>query len=183
MLIILSQKIDTESIYADKVFESYHYPAKYKNQIHEGDIFVYYQGNRYVQAQRYYFGTGTIGKISTTDGINYYAQLLDVQKFPKTVSIYLPKGKYVEQLGYDTVRKSPTPPWQNSIRPLSESAYSYIISESGIAAENYSTVLENQKESLKKSIRSFFLENNNDALFAIRDTTNQIIHLLKLDEN
>ena len=46
MLIILSQKIDTESPYSDEPFNSYHYPARYRNQIHEGDVFVYYQGNR-----------------------------------------------------------------------------------------------------------------------------------------
>lgn len=46
MLIISSQKIDTESPYSDEPFNSYHYPARYRNQIHEGDVFVYYQGNR-----------------------------------------------------------------------------------------------------------------------------------------
>lgn len=72
MLIILSQKIDSASEYSDELFKTYHYPARYKNQIHEGDIFVYYQGNRYVKEQRYYFGVGRIGKISTFDGENFY---------------------------------------------------------------------------------------------------------------
>ena len=67
MFIILSQKIDTESSYSDEIFSTYHYPSRYKNQIHEGDTFVYYQGNRYVKDQRYYFGTGTIGRISSSD--------------------------------------------------------------------------------------------------------------------
>lgn len=62
MLIILSQKIDTPSAYSDETFATYHYPAGYKNQIHEGDTFVYYQGSRYVKEQRYYFGVGTVGK-------------------------------------------------------------------------------------------------------------------------
>lgn len=30
MLIILSQRIDTDSDYSDEVFETYHYPSRYK---------------------------------------------------------------------------------------------------------------------------------------------------------
>ena len=180
MLIILSQRIDTESIYSDKVFESYHYPARYKNQIHEGDVFIYYQGNRYVKEQRYYFGTGTVGKISSSDGENYYAQLLNIRRFVNTVPIYMPNGQYVEQLGYDTVRKSPIPPWQSSIRPLSKDAYNYIISGSGIETHKNTYDLDDLKNSLKSSIRSFYLDNNNQALFEIRETIDQIIDCLKL---
>ena len=40
MLVILSQKVDSESSYADELFNSYHYPARYKNQLHKGDIFI-----------------------------------------------------------------------------------------------------------------------------------------------
>ena len=119
MIIILSQKIDTESAYTgDEVFRTYHYPGRYRNQIHTGDVFVYYQGNRYDKSQRYYFGTGWIGNIKTEDEDNYYAELLNVVRFEKKVPIYLPDGGYVEQLGYDTVRKSINPPWQSSVRPL-----------------------------------------------------------------
>ena len=41
MLVILSQKVDSESSYADELFNSYHYPARYKNQLHEGDTVSY----------------------------------------------------------------------------------------------------------------------------------------------
>lgn len=75
MLVILSQKVDTVSPYSDELFNSYHYPAKYRNQLHEGDIFIYYQGNRHDKSHRYYFGIGTVGEILTTDGENYYAKL------------------------------------------------------------------------------------------------------------
>jgi hypothetical protein len=71
MIIILSRKIDTDSSYTgDEVFRVYHYPARYKNQIHTGDTFVYYQGKRYDKSQRYYFGTGRIGKIEQEDEYN-----------------------------------------------------------------------------------------------------------------
>lgn len=89
MLVILSQKVDSESSYTDELFNSYHYPARYKNQLHKGDIFIYYQGNRYDKSQRYYFGVGSVGEIQTTDGENYYAKLLDCQQFERKVPIYL----------------------------------------------------------------------------------------------
>ena len=132
MLVILSQKVDSESSYTDELFNSYHYPARYKNQLHKGDIFIYYQGNRYDKSQRYYFGVGSVGEIQTTDGENYYAKLLDCQQFERKVPIYLPDGGYIEQLGFETVRKSLNPPWQSSIRPLSQEAYDYILKAAGI---------------------------------------------------
>ena len=83
MLVILSQKVDSTSSYADELFRTYHYPARYKNQLHKGDTFVYCQGNRYDKGQRYYFGTGTVGEIMTTDDENYYAELIDCCRFEK----------------------------------------------------------------------------------------------------
>ena len=56
MIVVLSQKVDSESEYADKLFDLYHYPARYRNQLHKGDIFVYYQGNRFDKSQRTILG-------------------------------------------------------------------------------------------------------------------------------
>lgn len=183
MLIILSQKIDTSSEYSDKVFTTYHYPARYKNQIHEGDTFVYYQGNRFVKEQRYYFGCGTVGKISTPDGESYYAELINGQKFNNKVPIYLPDGKYVEQLGYDTIRKSPVPPWQSSVRPLSQQAFDYIISAAAIQPKLGNKVsVDELKECLKSRIRAFFLDNDVNAVPEIKCITSEIINLLNLTE-
>lgn len=82
MLIILSQKTDSDSAYiGDEVYKTYHYPGRYRNQIHEGDTFIYYQGNRLDKSQRYYFGTGVVGEITKTDTDNYYAKLINVKRF------------------------------------------------------------------------------------------------------
>ena len=168
MLVILSQKIDTTSSYSDELFNSYHYPAKYRNQLHEGDIFIYYQGNRHDKSHRYYFGIGTIGEILTVDGENYYAKLLNCQQFEKKVPIYLPDGGYIEQLGYETVRNSMNPPWQSSVRPLSQKAFDYILNAAGIQqAPGKAESVDELKEKLKQAIRDFFLEKNNSAIHHI----------------
>lgn len=170
MLVILSQKVDSESSYADELFKLYHYPAKYKNQLNKGDVFIYYQGNRYDKSQRYYFGVGTVGEIFTADGENYYARLLDCQRFEKKVPIYLPDGGYIEQLGYESVRKSINPPWQSSVRPLSQKAYDYILNAAGIrvtpetARDDSVDVL---KDKLKLAVREFYVEGDSSAIHRI----------------
>lgn len=168
MLVILSQKVDTVSSYSDELFNSYHYPAKYRNQLHEGDIFIYYQGNRHDKSHRYYFGIGTVGEILTTDGENYYAKLLNCQRFEKKVPIYLPDGGYIEQLGYETVRNSINPPWQSSVRPISQKAFDYILNAAGIQqVPAKAESVDDLKEKLKVAVRDYFVEKNDAAIHHI----------------
>ncbi len=170
MLIVLSQKVDSESSYADELFSSYHYPARYKNQLHEGDTFVYYQGNRYDKSQRYYFGTGIVGKILTTDGENYYAELVSCRRFEKKIPIYLPDGGYIEQLDYESVRKSINPPWQSSIRPLSQKAYDYILNAAGLQANpeaESNDSVDVLKDKLKLAVKEFYVEGDPSAIHRI----------------
>lgn len=183
MLIILSQKVDTASSYSDELFNSYHYPARYRNQIHEGDIFVYYQGNRYDKSHRYYFGVGTVGEILSTDGENYYAKLQYCQQFEKKVPIYLPDGGYIEQLGYETVRNSVNPPWQSSVRPLSQKAFDYILNAAGIQqAPPKADSVEVLKEKLKVAVRDFYVEKNNAAIHHIESIAAAISRTMDISE-
>ncbi len=185
MLVILSQKVDTESSYADELFNSYHYPAKYRNLLHKGDVFIYYQGNRYDKSQRYYFGVGTVGEILTTDGENYYAKLLDCQQFEKKVPIYLPDGGYIEQLGFDSVRKSVNPPWQSSIRPLSQEAFDYILNAAGVQSAPATTTadsVDDLKEQLKQSVRDFFVKKDVSAIYRIESISTAIGRAVSVED-
>ncbi len=176
MFIILSQKVDGRSTYSDALFQVYHYPSRYKNQLHQGDIFVYYQGNRYEKGQRYYFGTGTIGKIQTDDGENYYAELIGCRRFPQIVPIYLPDGGYIEQLGYEKIRKSINPPWQSSVRPLSADAYTYILNAAGVpvASETGAESIDSLREKLKTAVKEFYVGDDSSAIFRIEDIAMKI---------
>lgn len=177
MIVVLSQRIDFDSAYTDELFNSYHYPARYKNQLHKGDIFVYYQGNRHDKSQRYYFGVGTVGEIVTSDGENYYAKLLDCQQFEKKVPIYLPDGGYIEQLGYETVRKSITPPWQSSIRPLSQEAFDYILNAAGIQKTletNEAEDIEALRDKLKTAVREYYIGGDLSAIHRIESVASAI---------
>lgn len=183
MIVVLSQKIDSESAYEDELFSRYHYPARYRNQLHEDDTFVYYQGNRYDKSQRYYFGVGRIGKISSTDENNFYADLLDCQRFSINTPIYLPSGGYIEQLGYDTIRKSINPPWQSSVRPLSLEAFNYIMKVAGSTFSiETSSPLDKLKESLRDAVRDFYVEKNNSAILQIREISNSIVKVMGIED-
>lgn len=181
MCIVLAQRIDIESSYEDELFKTYHFPARYRNVIKSGDVFVYYQGNRYEKAHRYYFGTGVIGKIRTDDGENYYAEIVYGERFNNVVPIYKANGGYLESIGYDTVRKSENPPWQSSIRPISEDAFNKIISLSGGVSEtchnrsNANVKSETElKAELKKAVKSFYLESNDDAILSVAKIAQEI---------
>ncbi|WP_270406029.1 HNH endonuclease [Paenibacillus timonensis] len=133
MFILLSQRIDTKSSYEDIPFSLYHYPKKYKNQINTGDIFIYYQGDRYKRNNRYYFGFGVIGKIDISeDGEEYYAQILEGVPFPNKVPIYKPDGGFYESINYSEIRKKLNPPWQNSVRKISETAFTEILKAANV---------------------------------------------------
>lgn len=175
MYVILSQKIDTVSSYGDKLFKLYHYPSRYKNLLNTGDIFIYYQGNRQNKDHRYYFGVGTIGKIYTPDNENYYADLINCKQFEKQVPIYLPNGGYIEQLGYETIRNSINPPWQSSIRPISQQAFDYILNVSGLQLDVDDTgSIEKLNESLKKEIRNYFVGNDKTAIYRIKSISSKL---------
>jgi len=182
MYIVLSQKIDTDSTYSDKLFETYHFPARYRNQIHTGDIFIYYQGNRLVKEQRYYFGSGIVGKIYTTDEESYFAELTNCKTFENKVPIYLKDGGYIEQKGYESVRNRPNPPWQSSIRPISREAYNFIMSNAG-EVESLKEIedIEQLKTELKKSIKAFYLGADNAAILSVAKTAKEIISALSLE--
>lgn len=129
MKIILSQRIDIESEYDDIPYSSYHFPNRYRNQIHPGDQFIYYQGDRYKRAHRYYFGCGVIGSVEPNSaGDHYYAEIIEGHPFPVKVPIYLQNDEgFIESLGYHQVRQKPVPSWQNSIRKISDQAYFEIL--------------------------------------------------------
>ena len=100
MLIVLSQHIVYESDYEDIPFSIYHFPKRYRNQIHPGDCFIYYQGDRHKKDNRYYFGCGVIGDVfPDAVGEFYYAKILDGKPFKKNIPIYHSNTKSVE-LGY-----------------------------------------------------------------------------------
>lgn len=149
MKIVLSQRIDIESDYDDVPFSTYHFPKRYRNQIHPGDRFIYYQGNRFKKEHRYYFGCGVIGAVEPdTSGENYYAEILEGRRFSKGVPIYLPNDNgFIESLGFQDVRNRPNPSWQNSIRKISDEAFKTILNFAGINTDTGKNTGELESES------------------------------------
>ncbi|CAM3505007.1 MULTISPECIES: HNH endonuclease [Saccharibacillus] len=154
MLLILSQKLEKESDYKDIPFKVYHFPSRYKNQINSGDTFLYYQGDRHKKKNRYYFGCGKIGEVTSAEEGHYNAELLDTWRFINTVPIYDTNNEFYESIGYSQVRNKPNPAWQNSIRKISAAAFKTILSKSGMDALTISQWMDTNpmNESFKESI-------------------------------
>jgi len=178
MYIILSQRKDIKSVYMDKIFSLYHFPRRYKNQIRSGDLFIYYQGDRYSRENRYYYGKGKIGSIYQTSNDDYYAELIDCYEFTSVVPIYKKNG-YIEQIDYQEVRNSPNPPWQSSIRPLSDKAAEKILSLANeLKPVNNITLQTELGSNMKKAIKSYYRDGNYNALNEIINEATQLAGLL-----
>ncbi|MEO2033880.1 MAG: hypothetical protein ABGZ35_17520, partial [Planctomycetaceae bacterium] len=152
MPIILSQRIDVESEYEDVPFARYHFPKRYIRQLKSGDRFVYYQGDRQRRDRRYYYGCGVVGNITPdVEGSAFFAEILDGCRFPQNVPIYDGEGGFVESLGFAEIRNSENPPWQQSIRKLSEAAYESILTAALVPANSgsLSQIIESQTDDLQ----------------------------------
>ncbi len=152
MPIVLSQRIDKHSDYDDVPFYIYHFPKRYRNQLNLGDVFIYYQGDRWKKENRYYFGVGIIGAINvSSDQENYYAHILEGTAFSNKVPIYNPTGGFYESIAYNSVRNREKPPWQSSVRPISDSAFEAIIKASGVDSSDIvnSSFIEKENDPIK----------------------------------
>ncbi len=151
MPIILSQRIDMISDYDDVPYNLYHFPKRYRNQLKQGDMFIYYQGDRSKRENRYYFGCGVIGSIEVSNnGEEYYAEIIEGVPFQRKVPIYISSGGFYESLGYETIRNQPEPAWRNSIRKLSDYAFHTILDIGGVTVDQLDDIseIESQTESL-----------------------------------
>ena len=86
----------------------------------------------------------------------------------------------MEQLGFETVRKSPNPPWQSSIRPLSQQAFDYIIESAKVQKQESNVSIDELKNRLKTYIKAFYLENDANAIFEIENIASSIISSLNI---
>lgn len=94
----------------------------------------------------------------------------------------MPDGGYVEQLGMS--EKRDRPPWQSSIRPISEEAYSYILRQAHIIRDKETPLdpVEGLKEELKKAVKRFYVDGDISALAAIQTVAHTIEAALAQNE-
>ena len=78
-------------------------------------------------------------------------------------------------------RKSSNPPWQNSVRPLSQEAYNYILNSSGIVPAHMSETAETVdelKEKLKSAVKAFYVDQDLSAIQRIEQLSAKIGQLV-----
>lgn len=164
MPLILSQRIDIESDYDDTPFEVYHFPKQYKNKISPGDIFIYHQGDSRNSNNRFYFGFGVVGQISTTNNEDYFAEILEGKAFPSRVPLHYKPAQYYENIGagFDHRKK---PDWQNAIRNISQETFDLILSAAKV--EDMQTLLDISKiESVQEPLAFLYMLNERYANYS-----------------
>lgn len=94
-----------EQGYADVLGESYEFPSQYAGRVHEGEVFVYYEGTARGQQPAGYFGVGVIGPIrSSSAGRRSVCDLHDVELFSARVPLRDPRtDDYMEIVGPNRV--------------------------------------------------------------------------------
>lgn len=90
--LVLTQNEATESghEYADVLGQSYEYPRRYRNQVIQGERFVYYRGRRTATGAtqpQVYLGTGVIGPITDSSATGRLTcEIADYRPFPVPLS-------------------------------------------------------------------------------------------------
>jgi hypothetical protein len=114
-------------VYADKLGVSYEYPARYRSLIREGERFVYYRGKRREDDSTqvpHYFGTGFIGKITQSGGLNRCA-IVDFQPFDPIVPFKI-GGRYLEQEANTKISKEVGLHYRQGVRKIDQEAFEAI---------------------------------------------------------
>ena len=178
MIIILSQKIDTESAYTgDEVFRTYHYPEGIGTRFIRGMYLFIIRGIDMTNRNDITFGTGWIGNIKTEDEDNYYAELLNVVRFEKKVPIYLPDGGM-----WNNWAMIPLEKYQSTLAVFGQTFI-------GTGLFLYFTTFRKSRNDrrlqckAKKAIQSYYISNDKEAILRILEIAKQLATLYNLTEN
>lgn len=92
--------------------------------------------------------------------------------------IYKENG-YIESIDYQIVRKRSNPPWQSSIRPISEKAAEYILGKAdGLKPESASNLQIELEANLKNAMKRYYRGGEKFALKEIISKSKQLAELL-----
>lgn len=111
---------------------AFEFTIKNQSQIKEGDTVVFSFWNKKDEFAACYGGIGKISEILSLNNRRFYVKVQDYRFFEHRVSVMLPNGKYVEQLGDPTAADIQFPGKGYQIRTISQESLDYIINTGGI---------------------------------------------------
>lgn len=138
--------------------------------VKEGDIAVFCFWNKKDESAACYGGIGKVSEILSLNNRRFYVKVQDYRYFEDNVSVTLPDGRYVEQLGNQTITDNQLSNKAHQIRTISQKALDYIINVGGIQRlpekENTEDI-EFLDSELRDAVRSYYVDKEKTAIYLI----------------
>ena len=149
------------------VFE---FTFKSQSLVKEGDIAVFCFWNKKDESAACYGGIGKVSEILSLNNRRFYIKVQDYRYFEHNVSVTLPDGRYVEQLGDQTIADIRLFNKAYQVRTISQKALDYIINVGGIQhlpeKENPEDI-EFFESELRDAVRSYYVDKEKTAMYLI----------------
>ena len=124
-----------------------------------------------------YGGIGKVKEILSWNNHKFHVKVQDYRYFENNVSLFLPDGRCVEQLGTsETIDLQPASQ-SNHIRPISQEVLDYIINIGGLQNLPEKELAEDVdflESELRDAVRSYFVDKDNSALYLIEHYASSI---------
>lgn len=165
---------------------AFEFTFKNQSQIKEGDTVVFSFWNKKDESTACYGGIGKISEILSLNNRRFYVKVQDYRFFEHRVSVMLPNGKYVEQLGDSTAADIQFPGKGYQIRTISQESLDYIINTGGIQhlPQKPSTEdIEFFESELRDAIRSYYVDKEKAAIYLVERLSASIGRAMSVTES
>lgn len=149
------------------VFE---FTIKSQSLVKEGDIAVFCFWNKKDESAACYGGIGRISEVLSWNNRRFYAKVQDYRYFERNVSVVLPDGRYVEQLGNEPVADIQLFSKACPARDISQAALDYVINAGGaqhIPEKECMEDVEFYESELRDAVRSYYVDKEKTAIYSI----------------
>lgn len=149
------------------VFE---FTPKSQSLIKEGDTVVFSFWNKKDESTACYGGIGKISEILSLNNRRFYVKVQDYRFFEHTVSVTLPDGRYVEQLGDHTFTEVQFSGKAYQIRTISQNALDSIINTGGtqhLPKKESTEDIAFFEAELRDAVRSYYVDKEKAAVYLI----------------
>ena len=149
------------------VFE---FTLKSQSLVKEGDIAVFCFWNKKDESAACYGGIGRISEVLSLNNRRFHVKIQDYRYFERNVSVVLPDGRYVEQLGNEPVSDIPIFSKTCPVRDISQTALDYVINAGGTQHISKKESIENveyYESELRDAVRSYYVDKEKTSIYSI----------------
>lgn len=143
---------------------------KSQSLVKEGDIAVFCFWNKKDESAACYGGIGRISEGLSLNNRRFHVKIQDYRYFECNVSVVLPDGRYVEQLGNKPVSDIQLFSKTCPVRDISQATLDYVINAGGtqhIPEKESMEDVEFYEAELRDAVRSYYVDKEKTAIYSI----------------